>query len=90
MNVSETDTTVRIGRLDMSDLVEFEEGTTDLPSPTCDWCGEPRGKEYMVLEQEKCDAVCTLCWGQSASYLTLREQGLSREEALARLGKQFA
>ncbi|RYF42872.1 MAG: hypothetical protein EOO38_19305 [Cytophagaceae bacterium] len=81
-------------RVDMTDWIDIElnEGEEELvsqsmPLPTCDWCGEPRGKGYMMLDHERCDALCTYCWGQSASYQTLREQGLSRSEVLVRLGK---
>lgn len=90
MNHSETDTNVRIGRLDMSDWVDLEaDDEEQLASlPVCDWCGEPRGKEYMVLDQDQCDALCTHCWGQAATYQTLREQGLSRTAILEGMGKK--
>jgi hypothetical protein len=35
---------------------------------------------------DDCHVLCPVCWGRSASYLTLRERGIGHAEALRRIG----
>jgi hypothetical protein len=79
----------RAGRLDMSGLTGaelFEEDTgVGGTGGACDWCGQPRGSEYVVAAQDRCDALCPICWGRSPAYLEWRGEGLTHEAALDRL-----
>lgn len=73
-------------RLDTSDLLSEEEALAR-ESDLCDWClTEPIGaNDYRVVADNRHFSVCPLCWGRSAEYVALRQDGLEHKTALRKV-----
>src|SRR4051794_21284242 len=71
-----------LGRLDLSDIPGRLAERPSYDETDCHWCGTRCAGEYIVSLTEKEYIICSICWGRSPTYLEMREDGITHEEAL--------